>query len=203
MIGGKRTEDRCSAEEFPTLLSELRRVERIVLETTGKDLTFSDGKSGWLLFNLRGLRAGVFSVGPRGCRGGGGNFACSLRFNADIIRTVGEEGFLPTVAHEYAHAVVHALKNSRKREGGLDFSPHGALWKSLMETFGYRPQRCHDYPVLPARKGKVFDYRCGRCRKDYRLGLIRHRRLEKHPGYLVCGSCRGPLLPEEKVRPEF
>jgi len=175
---------------FSSLLSELERIERLTLECTGLDLTFSDGRFGHLLWDLRGLKAGVFSAR----KNGRGYWALALRFNLSIIRSVGPKHFLPTIAHEYAHAVVHALEIRRGRGSGEDFTPHGALWRSLMERFGHPPERCHIYPATPARKKTEYHYQCGACRKDYRLGPVRHGRLKKRPGYLVCGACRGPLL---------
>lgn len=178
--------------EFPLLMAELRRVEALVNEKTAIVLTFTDGRSGRILWNLSGLRAGVFMVR----RGIHGKSDLSLRFNSSIIRTVGEERFLPTVAHEYAHAIVHSMRHGAGRGRMDDFRPHGIVWSTLMKIFGHPPERCHSYPATSVQKRTVFSWRCGRCLKDYRLGIIRHRRLEKAPGYLVCGVCRGPLLHE-------
>ena len=62
-----------------------------------------------------------------------------------------------------------------------------------MELFGYPPRRCHDYPVTPARTVRIYLYSCQDCAREYRLGPVRHGRLEKNPGYLVCGACRGKI----------
>lgn len=180
----------CGAlDGFPALSRELLRVEGVVRSGIGADLTFSDGALGEIRLDLSGLRAGLF-VARREER----SWKRFLRFNPSIIERVGEEAFLPTVAHEYAHAVVHVFSVHRARFSGGDFSSHGALWRSLMELFGHEPKRCHDYPAKPARSVKTFLYRCRDCGKDYRLGPVRHGRLEKNPGYLVCGSCRGGIV---------
>jgi predicted SprT family Zn-dependent metalloprotease len=176
--------------DYALLLLELKRVERLTYDKFGIDLVFSDERSGRLLWNLAGLRAGVFFARKQGR----GPWSLSLRFNSAMIRSVGQERFLPTIAHEYAHAVVHFLKTRRKRGTSDDFSAHGALWRALMELYGHSPERCHEYPAVSARRRAMHAYQCGHCRKEYTLGAIRHSRLEKRPGYLVCGSCRGPLL---------
>lgn len=178
------------------LLEELKRIERLTYDKTGIDLVFSSEMSGSLLWNLAGLRAGVFSARKQGR----GPWILSLRFNSAMIRSVGEERFLPTIAHEYAHAVVHFLKTRRKRGTSDDFRAHGGLWRSLMELYGHPPERCHEYPAISARRRAMHAYQCGHCRKEYTLGALRHSRLEKHPGYLVCGSCRGPLLHRARER---
>lgn len=181
-------------EGFPVLLSELVRLEALVQEETGRTLVFSDGSAGEVLWNLSGLRAGVFAV--RIVRGS--SPLLTIRLNRTLLARVGEGAFLQTVAHEYAHAVVWALLQARGRirKGDREeFRPHGTLWRSVMERFGHPPERCHAYPVEKIRTVRSFPYRCGACRREYRLGAIRHRRLEKHPGYLVCGTCRGTLGP--------
>ncbi len=179
------------------LREELRRVEDIAREKVGLDLNFSDGSAGSLHFDLKGLRAGLFSARPGS---GGKAVEISLRFNGEIIERVGEEDFRPTVAHEFAHAAVYVLmRKAGKTESSEDFRPHGELWKALMRLFGHPPDRCHTYPVVPARRRKFFGYRCIGCRREYRLGAIRHERFSKNPGYLVCGRCRGPLHHEPET----
>lgn len=176
---------------FPVLFRELRRVESLITAKTGTSLIFSDGSLGNVRFDVSGLRAGLFVA-----RREGRSWKRMLRLNPSIIRKVGEEAFRPTIAHEYAHAVVHVLSEARPRSKGGAFSSHGALWRSLMELFDHPPQRCHNYPVTPARTLKSYLYGCQSCAKEYRLGPVRHGRLEKNPGYLVCGACRGRIEPK-------
>ncbi|MGC8529725.1 MAG: SprT-like domain-containing protein [Leptospirillia bacterium] len=173
---------------YPILFRELARIESLIEEKTGTRLTFSDGSLGEVRFDVSGLRAGLFVA-----RKDGGTWTRVLRFNPSIILKVGEEEFRPTVAHEYAHAVVHVFSGARPRPKGIDFSSHGGLWRSLMELFGHPPRRCHDYPVTPARTVRTYLYSCQRCEREYRLGPVRHGRLERNPGYLVCGACRGTI----------
>ncbi len=190
-MNGRLPQSRGAPVPYPLLQEEILRVEGIIRERSGLDLTFSDGRAGSLRFDLRGLRAGLFSVR---LHPGDRRQEMSLRFNGEIIERVGEEVFLPTIAHEYAHAVVFQLKyNGGKRGDRADYSPHGTFWRSLMKLFGHPPDRCHDYPVSRARTGKVFGYRCTDCLREFRLGVIRHERLLRDPGYLVCGKCRGGL----------
>ena len=174
---------------YPILFRELVRLESLIEDTMGRCLTFSDGSLGDVRFDVSGLRAGLFVA-----RREGGEWSRVLRFNASIVSRVGEEAFRPTVAHEYAHAVVHVLSGVRPRARGMDFSSHGGLWGSLMELFGHPPRRCHDYPVTPARTVRTYRYSCQSCDREYRLGPVRHGRLKKNPGYLVCGACRGKIL---------
>ncbi len=173
---------------FPVLYGELCRVESLIMGKTGIRLTFSDGALGDVRFDVSGLRAGLFAA-----RCEGGEWRRILRFNPSIIFKVGEVAFRPTIAHEYAHAVVHFLSGVRPRTRGMDFSSHGGLWRSLMELFGHPPRRCHDYPVEPARIVRTYLYSCRNCVREYRLGPVRHGRLEKNPDYLVCGACRGRI----------
>ncbi|MCL4485340.1 MAG: SprT-like domain-containing protein [Nitrospirae bacterium] len=182
----------------PLLWRELQRAEGLVREETGLDLTFSDGRAGTLRFDLKGLRAGLFSVRLSGALDAA---QMSLRFNGGIIDRVGEEDFLPTIAHEYAHAVVFVLGQNAGRKAFRrdDFRPHGEIWSSLMRLFGHSPDRCHSYPVTPARRRKLYGYRCAGCNREYRLGVVRHERLAKNPGYLVCGRCRGSLRHEPET----
>ena len=176
---------------YPVLFRELARIESLIEEKTGSCLTFSDGSLGSVRFDVAGLRAGLFVA-----RREGGRWTRVLRFNPSIILRVGEEAFRPTMAHEYAHAVVHVLSGVRPRAKGMDFSSHGELWRSLMELFGHPPRRCHDYPVTPARTVRIYLYSCQSCDREYRLGPVRHGRLGKNPGYLVCGVCRGKIEPK-------
>ena len=179
---------------FPVLYGELRRIESLIMGKTGIRLTFSDGSCGDVRFDVSGLRAGLFAA-----RREGGEWRRILRFNPSIVLKVGEAAFCPTIAHEYAHAVVHFLSGVRPRPRGLDFSSHGGLWRSLMELFGHPPRRCHDYPVTPARRLKSYLYACQSCPREYRLGPVRHGRLEKNPDYLVCGACRGRIELKHQV----
>ena len=182
---------RISPFPYPLLMEELLRVEGIIRREAGLDLTFSDGRAGSLRFDLRGLRAGLFSIR---IHPGGRSAETALRFNGALIERVGEGVFLPTIAHEYAHAVVFQMKRKAGRNKDRDdFRPHGEIWCSLMVLFGHPPERCHDYPVTPARRGKIFGYRCTDCLLEFRLGTVRHERLLRNPGYLVCGKCRGGL----------
>ena len=154
-------------------MEELLRVEGIIRREAGLDLTFSDGRAGSLRFDLRGLRAGLFSIR---IHPGGRSAETALRFNGALIERVGEGVFLPTIAHEYAHAVVFQMKRKAGRNKNRDdFRPHGEIWRSLMVLFGHPPERCHDYPVTPARRGKIFGYRCTDCFLEFRLGTVRHR----------------------------
>ena len=190
----KKREGENNLISYPILFRELSRIESLIEETTGSRLTFSDGSLGEVRFDVSGLRAGLFVA-----RREGGEWSRVLRFNPSIILRVGEESFRPTVAHEYAHAVVHVLSGVRPRRRDMDFSSHGGLWRSLMELFGHPPRRCHDYPVTPARTVRIYLYSCQSCDREYRLGPVRHGRLQKNPGYLVCGACRGKILQVQEM----
>ena len=186
--GKKGKEKGKDLSSFPVLSDELCRVESIIYHKIGTRLTFSDGALGDVRFDVSGLRAGLFAA-----RREGGEWRRILRFNPSIILSVGEMAFRPTIAHEYAHAVVHFLSGVYPRPRGMDFSSHGGLWGSLMVLFGHPPNRCHNYPVTPSRRVKSYLYSCQSCPREYRLGPVRHGRLEKNPDYLVCGACRGKI----------
>ena len=69
-----------------------------------------------------------------------------LRLNSWMASELGKAD-RETVAHYYAHAVVHWQRVQRTpRPGGGCWVSHGGMWKALMREFGYPyAQRCLNY----------------------------------------------------------
>jgi predicted SprT family Zn-dependent metalloprotease len=68
-----------------------------------------------------------------------------IRLNEHFAINEGE-GYLQTVAHEYAHCVQHALKMKAGVYGRSgEWSPHGKVWQDVMAVFGKKANRCHQY----------------------------------------------------------
>ena len=71
-----------------------------------------------------------------------------LRLNSWIAADLGK-AYYATVAHYYAHAVVHSLRAAQQtptHPRGPRWIAHGGAWKLLMREFGYPyAQRCLNY----------------------------------------------------------
>jgi SprT protein len=122
--------------------------------------------------DLRGQRAGVAYLGRN-----------LLRFNAQMYQDHAEDFLRQTVPHEVAHLLAHALYGSRIR-------PHGPEWQNLMTgLFGLPAKRCHDYPVVPARRRTSYLYQC-RCPSHISFTAQRHAWVGKGRQYqcLRCGT---------------
>jgi SprT protein len=122
--------------------------------------------------DLRGQRAGVAYLNRN-----------LLRFNAQMYSEHGEEFLRETVPHEVAHLLAHALHGSRIR-------PHGAEWQRLMTgLFGLPAKRCHDYPVVHARRRTSYLYKCA-CPVPVPFTAQRHAWVGKGRRYqcLRCGT---------------
>lgn len=108
-----------------------------------------------------------------------------ITLNARLLARHPDE-ILPTLVHELAHLV-------RFHRYGPTRRPHGARWRRLMVQAGFPPSACHRMDVgdLAVRRG-AFLYRCASCAREYRVGPLRHRRLERNGQAYGC-SCRRPL----------
>jgi predicted SprT family Zn-dependent metalloprotease len=134
----------------------------------------------------------------RGKVGGWARGSEQIRLNEHFAINEGK-AYLSTVAHEYAHTVVHAMRHSVMM--GLspvmprnsDWSAHGAVWKGVMLAFGKKPARCHQYAsaatagytrktiaakcsctthmITPQRAAKVSQLRCKRCKSTLTLAI--------------------------------
>lgn len=104
------------------------------------------------------------------------------------------EGYLKTVAHEFAHCVVAARRPLEwaVRRSRSEWSPHGAVWQSVMRAFGYRPDRCHNYKSadLIRRTTRTVPARCA-C-KEHMVTPAMAQKIQNGARYR-CRNCRGTL----------
>jgi predicted SprT family Zn-dependent metalloprotease len=108
-----------------------------------------------------------------------------IALNARLLARHPDE-VLPTLVHELAHLVRFDRHGPTRR-------PHGARWRRLMVLAGFPPTACHRMDVgdLAVRRA-AWLYRCATCAREYRVGSLRHRRLERNARAYGC-SCRRPL----------
>lgn len=124
--------------------------------------------------DLRGQRAGVAYLNRN-----------LLRFNAQMYQDHADDFLRQTVPHEVAHLIAHALHGGHIR-------PHGPEWKQLMTgLFGLPAKRCHDYPVVAARRRTNYLYQCG-CPAPVPFTAQRHAWVGRGQRY-QCRCC-GSLL---------
>ncbi|MCU7798048.1 MAG: SprT-like domain-containing protein [Candidatus Thiodiazotropha sp. (ex Semelilucina semeliformis)] len=129
-------------------------------------------------FDLRGKAAGMVVFNPRSSKS-------LIRYNAQMLNENGQDFIHQTVPHEVAHLVARVLH-------GVKIRPHGREWKSIMNEFGAKPKRCHNFSTqsIPTRRMRYFPYRCS-C-SNHQLSAIRHRRTLSGVIYL-CRACGSPL----------
>lgn len=116
-----------------------------------------------------------------------------INFNWVLLKENTDRFIETTVPHEVAHIVVCRLYKKGCR-------PHGREWKMVMRLFGITdPKRCHSYDTANClrRKRTAYIYSC-KCGKEFSLGVIRHRKLEKGVKY-TCKVCRTALVFTGKV----
>jgi SprT protein len=132
-------------------------------------------------FNLKGNRAGTAQYSKSGNH--------ELRFNRRILMENGEKFLEDTVPHELAHLITYALYGvDRDYKGHRRIKPHGTEWQNVMRKLGYKPTRCHNFDVEPARKvAKKYRYSCG-C-KEYHLTAIRHNKILGGKSSYSCTRC--------------
>ena len=106
----------------------------------------------------------------------------------------GDEFIEDTVPHEFAHLVTYALYGTdRDYKGHRRVKPHGSQWQRVMRLLGYKPTRCHNFDVKPARKvASKYRYSCG-C-KEYFLTAIRHNKILSGKSSYSCTRCKRELV---------
>ena len=131
-----------------------------------------------VLFNLRGMTAGIaYSEEWR------------IRLNMTLLRENGRKFLDTTVPHEVAHLVANKLYG---REWGVS---HGPRWREVMEEFGCKPKRCHDYKAKAARTRRSYREYLYRCACDtHVLSSVRHNRVRRREQTYVCSRCKAELV---------
>lgn len=160
-------------------LIEIERCREIALARFGVDPQVT------VDWSLRGLAAGRCKYNSGG--------TSHITLNAKIAAAEGD-GFVKTIAHEFAHAVAWAMHS--KRHGDVRMKDHhGWQWEQIMNAFGYPAERCHSYEsAQPSRVVEKFRYRCG-CGPVKLVGPKVHRKIQAGARYF-CNTCRRVLVAE-------
>jgi len=133
-------------------------------------------------WSLKGMVAGMF------CTQFDRKF---FKVNMALAKDNLEDYLNQTVPHEFSHYIVRAV--AAKNIFGRPKS-HGQEWKNVMiRVFGLDPKRCHSYDVSQVRQrhGNYYEYKCA-C-KTFKLGSVRHHRLQVNPNRYWCPNCKGHL----------
>lgn len=127
-----------------------------------------------VLFNLKGLAAGMYRVNRQG--------RC-IRYNSYLFAKYFEENFATTIPHEVAHYIVDQVHGLRH------VKPHGHEWRELMQMFGADASRTalFDIEGIPARNYRRYAYQCD-C-KIYELTSRRHNRIVRGRARYHCRRC--------------
>lgn len=121
-----------------------------------------------------------------------------VKLNSILLTENVEDMIDNTVPHEVAHLITYAVY-------GIKVQPHGREWESVMDLFGCKPERCHNYDTTRSkvykRPRKKYIYICA-CEvdgkyKEWELGAKRHKKQQLVPETYYCRSCRAFLLPKE------
>jgi predicted SprT family Zn-dependent metalloprotease len=130
----------------------------------------------------------------------------TIVINIQLVDHPGE--IRATVAHELAHAVVNAARESllsgagRFRESATlrdlarrtgAWSAHGATWREIAHHLGDGGERCHRLPLKPVRRLRRFLYRTD-CGAEVHLTTIRHNRLQRNHRLSYRLGARGVFL---------
>lgn len=119
------------------------------------------------------------------------------------------EGYRSTVAHEYAHCVVNAMRPHdaaptrrllglsltgklmfAKQRRDSQWSSHGSKWKEVMRSFGHAPRRCHNYESTEEIRRPRYEVKCP-CR-IHRVSMTLLNRIRAGAAYR-CKQCKGTL----------
>jgi len=127
-----------------------------------------------VLFNLKGLAAGMYRVNRQG--------RC-IRYNPYLFAKYFEENFATTIPHEVAHYIVDQVYGLRHAK------PHGAEWRELMLMFGADASctALFDVEGIPSRVCRRYAYQCD-C-NTYVLTSRRHNRIIRGHARYHCRRC--------------
>lgn len=111
-----------------------------------------------------------------------------ININSILLMENKEDMIEHTVPHEVAHLVAYKLFGTR-------IQSHGLEWQRVMGVLGLPADRCHQYDTTNSRvrtKPTVL-YHCS-CGKEFKLGLVRHRRHQASGNKtFYCKLCRSYL----------
>ena len=131
-----------------------------------------------VLFNLKGLAAGMYRVNRLG--------RC-IRYNPFIFARYFEQNFATTIPHEVAHYIIDQVHGLRS------VKPHGTEWRELMQMFDADTRRTalFDLEGFPARVYRHFAYQCD-C-NIHQLTSRRHNRIVRGRARYHCRRCGSVL----------
>jgi SprT protein len=135
-----------------------------------------------VLFNLKGLAAGMYRVNRQG--------RC-IRYNPYLFAKYFDENFATTIPHEVAHYIVDQVYGLHRAK------PHGVEWRELMQMFGADASRTALFDVegIPSRVYRRYAYQCN-C-NTYELTSRRHNRITHEHARYHCRRC-GTILQKAK-----
>lgn len=122
-----------------------------------------------MVYDLKGHTAG-YAIGGH-----------TIRLNAGILGNPKhtEDMLHQTLPHEVAHIIVQQLYPGAQG--------HGREWRNMMRLLKLRPDRCHQYDTVAARKkSKPYKYHCG-C-SEHMVSITIHRRILQGRQYR-CRQC--------------
>lgn len=138
-----------------------------------------------IMFNLKGQVAGTANF-----------WAWTLKFNPILLVENFDDMISQTVPHEVANLVA-------RKKSMCPIKPHGNEWKSVMRAFGKQPLRCHSYDTTNAktRVTEKYLYECTGCKKQLKVGKIRHNRIIKGAEYSTkCCRARIRIVEDGLIR---
>lgn len=137
-----------------------------------------------VLFNLRGLSAGMYSVKGR---------ERLIRYNPHHFAKYFQLNLTETVPHEVAHYIADILYGLNR------IRPHGEEWQAIMRRFGVEPKVSCDYDMtgIPVRQTRTHTYYCT-C-NTHQLSSYRHKRIQQGKARYYCLSCKGELAQHHQL----
>jgi SprT protein len=110
----------------------------------------------------------------------------SININPILLNENVEYVVNQTVPHEVAHIVTFMI-------WGREATAHGYHWKSVMNLFGKRAERCHQLNTETAKQMRVrnvYSCKCQRCQKEFVVSAIIKGRMERGIPYThrACGG---------------
>ncbi|MEM4258086.1 MAG: SprT-like domain-containing protein [Candidatus Thermoplasmatota archaeon] len=122
-----------------------------------------------------------------------------LRFHPVFIAENTEDYIENTVPHEVAHLIDYEVHKLHVQGFGYRVkrrSIHGPTWRAVMRLLGANPARCHTYDTSNVQRKSSFMYECPCCKKEFRLGPTRHKKIQNGAIYWCssCGRDRGNLV---------
>jgi SprT protein len=167
----------------PAMIDKIHAVVKMYINMYKEFFNVQDVKMPVIQFDLTGNSAGI-------CMFKSSTKECILRFNAYILKNNYEDFIREIVPHEVAHFCSDHYYGIRYSKGGR-IKHHDDCWKSMMISFGAKPNRCHTMKTKIGRRLRQFEYTC-KCGVEHTVSTIIHNRLQKGKVY-ICTECKSKL----------